>query len=117
VSLYRAQKLIDLACSSTHEEEARTAALTACRLIQRHRLTLSEPAASPWGGADFGPRTRGRSARPEPAPPPAPPREKPPNGGQWSKAARAGRCASCGDPYDFGDDVYAVAGAVWCARH
>ena len=32
MSLFQAEKLIDLACPTTHEEEARTAAVTACRM-------------------------------------------------------------------------------------
>jgi hypothetical protein len=113
MSLYRAEKLIDLACSTTHEEEARTAALTACRLIRRHGLRLSEAAAAgptAWAGQ------RAEPARPAPRPA-ARVREKPPNGGAWTRASRSGRCASCGDGYAAGDEVYGVQSDTWCASH
>lgn len=41
MSLFQAEKLIDLACSTSHEEEARTAALTACKMIRKLGLKLS----------------------------------------------------------------------------
>jgi hypothetical protein len=126
MTLYRVEKLIDLACSTTHEEEARTAALTACRMIRRLGLRVAAPLPdvetrgfsrepSPPAHAWYEP-----SPRPRPAasrPPPRPPREKPPNGGAWHKAAASGRCESCGDNYAYGDDVYEVNGVLWCAGH
>jgi len=126
MTLYRVEKLIDLACSTTHEEEARTAALTACRMIRRLGLRLAAPLPDA-GAARAAARTQtevGRawyesSRRPSRAatPPPKPPREKPANGGAWHKAASSGRCESCGDSYAFGDDVYEVNGVLWCAGH
>lgn len=109
MTLYRAEKLIDLACSTTHAEEARTAALSACRLIRKLGLRLS---ADPR-------RTSDRAARAEPAQPrrPEPPRAKPPNGGAWQQATRSGRCESCGGDFAAGDAVYVVSGAIWCDRH
>ena len=112
MSLHRAEKLIDLACSTTHEEEARTAALTACRLIRKHGLRLSETDADArsWGRA----RAATQPARARQA---EPPRAKPPNGGAWTQAPRGGSCKSCGGTIAYGDDVYVVAGVVWCGRH
>jgi Protein of unknown function (DUF2786) len=120
MSLYRAQKLIDLACSTTHDEEARTAALAACRLIRKHGLRLT---AEPAHAEPRSPRrAREQAARREAAEPtrrqPAEPaREKPPNGGAWAQADRFARCDSCGSAISAGEDVYVVAGATWCARH
>lgn len=125
MTLYRVEKLIDLACSTTHEEEARTAALTACRMIRRLDLRLATPPEVVAGRA----ATRGqndaerawyqpsRRASRTATPPPRPPREKPPNGGAWHKAPRSGLCESCGDTFAHGDDVYEVNGVLWCAGH
>lgn len=115
MSLYRAEKLIDLACSTTHEEEARTAALAACRLIRRHglRLTGEEPRAATHPSGRRGTATSAAQTRT----PPRPARAKPPNGGVWVKTKRSGRCDSCGDAYAAGEDAYEVDGAVWCASH
>lgn len=126
MTLYRVQKLIDLACSTTHEEEARTAALTACRMIRRLglRVAAALPDVAETRGAARAQNEAGRAwyeatRRPsrEATPPPRPPREKPPNGGAWHKAARSGRCESCGDSYAYGDDVYEVNDLLWCAGH
>jgi hypothetical protein len=109
MSLYQAEKLIDLACSTTHLEEARTAALAACRLIRKHGFTLtSEPHHTP------GQRPRRDPTRPTRT---EPVREKPPNGGIWGRASRSGRCESCGSGFAAGDDIYVVANTNWCARH
>jgi hypothetical protein len=110
MSLYRAEKLIDLACSTTHREEARTAALAACKLIRKHGLRLT---ADPAQAGE-------RAVRREPAPPrrrAEPAREKPPNGGSWTQATRSGRCANCGTRIAIGDEVYVVDGEAWCAHH
>lgn len=106
MSLFQAEKLIDLACSTTHEEEARTAALAACRLIRKSgmRLTFAEPG---------GEGARGRARRPAPQPV----REKPPNGGTFERALHAMRCDSCKELIAAGESVYVVAGAKWCGRH
>jgi hypothetical protein len=109
-TLYRAEKLIDLACSTTHAEEARTAALSACRLIRKLGLRLT---------AD-GPRpevARARREQPAPQRRPEPVRAKPPNGGAWQPANRWGKCEGCGDRIAAGDHVYVVSGATWCDRH
>jgi hypothetical protein len=107
MSLFQAEKLIDLACSTTHEEEARTAALAACRLIRKQgmRLTL--------GAARAEPQRSGRAARPAPGPI----RDKPPNGGAFQRATRAGRCGNCGERIAAGDTVYVVDDVTWCERH
>src|SRR5450432_2861450 len=105
MSLYRAEKLIDLACSTTHDEEARTAALAACRLIRKHGLRLTADPSRPVTRAE---QTRKRTA---------PKREKPPNGGAWSQATRSGRCENCHDAIAPGDEIYVVGGVAWCARH
>jgi hypothetical protein len=110
MSLHRAEKLIDLACSTTHEEEARTAALAACRLIRKQGLQLVH------GRVGDVPRAAQRS-RPAPTAAREPPRQKPPNGGTWSQARRSERCESCGGDIGYGDDVYVVADVVWCNRH
>jgi hypothetical protein len=126
MTLYRVEKLIDLACSTTHEEEARTAALTACRMIRRLGLRVAAPLPDveargfsheqrPPTHAWYEPSPR--PSRAASRPPPRPPREKPPNGGAWHKAASSGRCESCGDTYAYGDDVYEVNGVLWCAGH
>jgi|SRR4051812_45691533 hypothetical protein len=106
MSLFQAEKLIDLACSTTHEEEARTAALTACRLIRKlgMRLTVdSERESAQW--------SRARPAAPEPV------LEKPPNGGTFTRATRYHRCASCRGDIAAGDVMYVVSGEIWCGRH
>jgi hypothetical protein len=109
MTLFRAQKLIDLACSTTHDEEARTAALAACRLIRKLGLSLSEGPPS----ADR------RGQRREPAQPrqPEPARAKPPNGGTWQRASRSGRCEGCGDFIRAGEEVYVTLGTTWCSLH
>ena len=106
MSLFQAEKLIDLACSTTHEEEARTAALAACRLIRKQgmRLTL--------GSAQAEPR-RPRAARPAPEPV----RDKPPNGGVFRRATHTGRCGNCRERIAAGDTVYVVDDVMWCGRH
>ncbi|HKU41120.1 MAG TPA: hypothetical protein VJR89_23315 [Polyangiales bacterium] len=106
MSLFQAEKLIDLACSTTHEEEARTAALAACRLIRKHGMRLTSAAAR-----EPVTRSRARAAAPEPV------REKPPNGGSFARASRRSRCESCGGEIALGDEIYVVAGVTWCGRH
>ena len=110
MSLYRAEKLIDLACSTTHEEEARTAALAACKLIRKHGLRLTAERAA----QSFTARPRSRAAS---QPVREPPRAKPPNGGAWTQARHSGRCESCDGTIAYGDDVYVVSDVVWCGRH
>jgi hypothetical protein len=111
--LFRAQKLIDLACSTTHEEEARTAALTACRLIRKHGMQLS---VGHVRDSEVGRRARDSDPyRPRTAAEPV--RQKPPNGGSFSRATRSRRCESCGDSIALGDEIYVVAGVTWCGRH
>jgi hypothetical protein len=107
MSLFQAEKLIDLACSTTHEEEARTAALTACRLIRKlgMRLTLA---------GEHPPAASRRAARPAP---PQPARDKPPNGGVFQRATRSTRCGNCRDPIAPGDTIYIVDEVTWCNRH
>jgi hypothetical protein len=119
MSLYRAEKLIDLACSTTHAEEARTAALAACKLIRKHGLRLTADPLRP-GAQRAGRDAGGGGARREPAAAPRRPepvRDKPPNGGAWTQATRSGRCENCKSRIAIGDEVYAVADVVWCARH
>jgi hypothetical protein len=106
MSLFQAEKLIDLACSTTHEEEARTAALAACRLIRRLGMRLTTDS-----GREPAARTRTRPAAPEPV------REKPPNGGSFARATRYYRCESCRGDITIGDPIYVVSGVVWCGRH
>jgi hypothetical protein len=103
MSLFQAEKLIDLACSTTHEEEARTAALTACRMIRKLGFQLTA-----------GDARRVRTPR---AAAKAPTREKPPNGGTFAKATHWRRCDNCGDSIAAGDTVYIVDNATWCERH
>ena len=104
MSLFQAEKLIDLACSTTHEEEARTAAITACRMIRKlgFKLTTGDE----------------RQVRPPRAKPkPQPTRAKPPNGGTLQKATHWRRCDSCGDPIAAGETIYVVDKTTWCERH
>lgn len=103
MSLFQAEKLIDLACSTTHEEEARTAALTACRMIRKLGFKLTA-----------GEARQGRAPR---AAAKAPPREKPPNGGTFQKAAHWRRCDNCGESIAAGDTIYVVDNTTWCERH
>jgi hypothetical protein len=114
MSLFRAQKLIDLACSTTHEEEARTAALAACRLIRKHGMRLSADVQPEFAG-----NRRGRAPTPDVARPRAAKvvLEKPPNGGSFARATRSGRCESCGGGIASGDEIYVVASVTWCGRH
>ncbi|MEY4577717.1 MAG: hypothetical protein RL701_2420 [Pseudomonadota bacterium] len=110
MSLFRAEKLIDLACSTTHTEEARTAALTACRLIRQHGFRLTaDPQRVDARAPQHRPPARTRSAEPV--------REKPPNGGTWRQASRSGRCENCSSSFAAGDEVYVVADVTWCSRH
>jgi len=104
MSLFQAEKLIDLACSTTHEEEARTAALTACRMIRKLGFKLT---------AGDGRRVSANraAARAQPA------REKPPNGGTFQRATRFCRCDNCGQSIAAGDPIYVVANTTWCDRH
>ena len=108
MSLFQAEKLIDLACSTTHEEEARTAALTACRMIRKFGMRLT---AGAGGSAQRAGASRAAAAKA------APPREKPPNGGTFQRATRSGRCDNCGSRFAAGDTVYVVASTMWCERH
>lgn len=110
--LFRAEKLIDLACSTSHEEEARTAALTACRLIRKHGMRLSAAAQSDF---EFDAERRARAPAPRPAPEPV--REKPPNGGSFSRARWSMRCESCRGGIAAGDEIYVAAGVTFCGRH
>jgi hypothetical protein len=115
MSLFQAEKLIDLACSTTHEEEARTAALAACRLIRKHGMRLSVDGRYAF---DPGPRSRARSsAGPASRETAEPVRQKPPNGGSFGRATRSSRCASCGGSIAGGDEIYVVSGVTWCRRH
>ena len=112
MSLSRAEKLIDLACSTPYEEEARTAALAACRLIRKHGLRLGvDPLREPAAGR------RAPASPPPPRPAPQPAREKPPNGGRFVRATRSGRCESCKGGIAIGDEIYVVSGVTWCSRH
>lgn len=56
MTLKKIESLIALACSTTHEEEARTTALIAVRLIQKEKIKLSETAASPAQGKSYSSR-------------------------------------------------------------
>jgi hypothetical protein len=104
MSLFQAEKLIDLACSTTHEEEARTAALTACRLIRKLGMRLTSGDSNRAGASRVAVKAQ-------------PLREKPPNGGSFQRATRSGRCDNCGGRVSAGDAVYVVANATWCGRH
>jgi hypothetical protein len=106
MSLFQAEKLIDLACSTTHEEEARTAALTACRLIRKQGMRLT-----------FGDSQRAGVSRAAARRDVQPVRAKPPNGGIFRRATRSGRFDNCGGGIAAGDEVYVVADATWCERH
>src|SRR4051794_22334694 len=103
MTLYRAEKLIDLACSTTHAEEARTAALSACRLIRKLglRLTADEPHTEARTRRERPSPRRPEPRRPEPKPEPV--RAKPPNGGAWQQALRSAKCEGCGNRIAAGD--------------
>jgi hypothetical protein len=109
MSLFQAEKLIDLACSTTHEEEARSAALAACKLIRKQGMRLT------FGASPAEPRRAAASRAARHAA--QPPREKPPNGGVFQRVMRAGRCGSCGERIAAGDNVYVVDDVMWCGLH
>jgi hypothetical protein len=129
MTLSRVEQLFALACSTTHEEEARTAALAGVRLMKKSGLRLVDgvprPAPEPtfdsaawwWARSGFSPE-----------PPPVPRRrhgERPPrrapNGGTWCNAGGYGRCDGCGGTIEKGDRMYVVATGDdvehWCGRH
>lgn len=116
----RIMKLIDLAIDDrTPIEEARTAGVTACQMIARHKLTLTDPAKAVEASGidlgsffheveivesvrrwpDAGPTPRGRPAKPK--------RER--EGDRVVTAQSAGFCALCGDAYTKGERVIFMA--------
>jgi hypothetical protein len=113
----RARKLVALATNvSASSEEARTAAMAACRLIVKHNL-LDSPGEGPRDGA----------ARRRPSRGPAPPsdagsgrRAGPDDDAVNYRADRRGTCAFCGRAFGPEDEVIAdVSGTVdhWhCAK-
>ena len=98
----RVLQLIALATDpAASEEETRTAALLACRMIRKHSLLLSPSSAPP------------------PSPPPPPPPKPAQNNGPFGPSDRwrrptgrffvskyNGTCVSCGEPFFEGDRIY-----------
>ena len=138
MTLARVEQLFALACSTTSDEEDRTAALAGVRLMKKLGLRVAEKSAGPSSSFDdfFGPPRPGwwdaawsretppRPPRPEPRREPAP--RSAPNGGQWCIAASEGRCDDCGKRIHRGSKMYVVTvgnplrGADvqhWCGRH
>jgi hypothetical protein len=120
----RARKLIALATDpGASSEEARTAAMAACRLIARHEL-LDSPADRVNGSA----RRRPGSSRPASRDGGHERRQGQADsrsgdhgeGGPDYRAARTGTCAFCANPFGPDDEVMAYAkGSVdhWhCAK-
>jgi hypothetical protein len=119
----RARKLVALATDKgASQEEARTAAMTACRLIARHKLL--EGSADSGNGAARSHRGAGRSASHENG---HGRREGQREEGRRAedkdvsyRAARSGVCAFCATPFGPDDDVMTYPkGAVdhWhCAK-
>lgn len=59
--LEQVQLQISLACSNDNENEARNAAIKACKLIKKHNLTLSEPLPHSAPNFQSPPRTAPRA--------------------------------------------------------
>lgn len=112
--------LISLASDErTPIEEARTAGVTACQMITKHRLTLVDPSKAVEAGSidlnsffnevevvesarrwpDAGPTPRGRPAK----------KHKEGEGEHMVTAQSAGFCALCGDTYARGERVVFLA--------
>jgi hypothetical protein len=142
----RAQQLIALACSTQHEEEARTAAVAAARIIGREELrilpkvearpTRSPPTRSPFEDIRPDPSYRPtgdwwesawRDAPPSPPQPQRqrsdPPPAKAPRQGVWKVCRGATlRCYDCGNHIEDGERYYewqtSWAGRqIWCGEH
>ena len=116
----RARKLVALATDTgASPEEARSAAMAACRLIVKHKLL--DGAAS-----HVEPAPRRRTAREHPTPAEAAPRRRTRREGRGDgegrsyRAARPGTCAFCAKAFVSEDDVMTyVDGTVdhWhCAK-
>lgn len=137
-TIRKIEQLIALACSTTHEEEARTAAVAAVRLIQQHQLTIVDrrlsPAkfSNPMNVPDWfrdimnAEMNRYRPAR-EPstrpnrdtARPPSPDDEdrKPPNHGRWKVTPATRWCHGCSRRIEAGTMAYRFDDQWWCQNH
>lgn len=116
-ALPKVQALISRALdAAASEEEARTCAFTAVRLMAKYGLTV--------GGAPVSWRQPVEAPRPEPTPEPAAPKseERPrytgPRRKSYGKATRVeidarfgGKCAHCGERYHTGDRISWKRGA------
>lgn len=118
----RARRLVALATNTAaSSEEARTAAMAACRLIVKHKLL--DAAASPSPGHGDG-AARRRHTRERPAPEESSPRRRArrdgKNEGESYRAGHPGTCAFCAKAFGAEDDVMTyVDGTVdhWhCAK-
>ena len=115
----RARRLVALATNTgASSEEARTAAMAACRLIAKHKL-LDAAAATPSPGDGAARRRRERPA-PEESSPRRRARRDGKNEGESYRATRPGTCAFCAKAFGAEDDVMTyVDGTVdhWhCAK-
>lgn len=126
MTLARVRQLFALACSTTSEDEARTAALAGVRLMKKLGLEPAEkPRVAAYGRmSDDAWRDFFRPPVRPPASPPSRPRREPhgaPNGGRWCVAASEGRCDECGGRIHKGAKHYVVAARDdvqhWCGRH
>lgn len=135
----KVEQLIALACSTTHEEEARTAALAAVRLIRAHELKISTvtpaPTATTFAAGypdwfvdimreesrrhygDAWDRTAGFKRRPTNPPPNTNRPPPPPNVGRWLLTTRTEWCDGCGDRIPASSVAYKVADKWWCQNH
>jgi len=99
--LEKATLLLRKAVSTSSEEEARTSALIAARLISKHELVLAEKTGSRLWARDEGWR---------PAPPTVVYVEKkdPPPPGSWVEASGPSFCYACHGKISRGDRVWAI---------
>jgi hypothetical protein len=115
----RARRLVALATNTgASSEEARTAAMAACRLIVKHKLLDAVASPPPGDGA-----ARRRHTRERPAPEVGSPRRRARRDGKSEgesyRAARPGTCAFCAKAFGAEDDVMTYVDAVdhWhCAK-
>ena len=124
------RNLIELACGSHSEEEARTSALAACKAIKRNdvHLTLTPPrAAQPDPFARYGNAAPSKPAPQRPvSPPPPPPKPQAPkrtpkraqyqngDGPVHMSSKYEAWCRGCGGRVKAGERVWWKKGAGVC---
>ena len=110
--LKKATMLLRKAVSTSSEEEARTSAVIAARLIARHGLVLAEKTGSGLGARYGGWR------QDVPAAPTViyVKKEDPPPPGFWVEAVVSGSCFACHERYSSRTRVWAVGLEHLCAE-